>query len=466
MVYNPFINPAVNLQRPDKSAQFSPWYQMQFNQGAFQPYYNPFQGAFGPDQSLPVIEPPQEASPAPAPEQPKSLVVQAERGEGTDPEEFRRIALQRLSRTPPKNITGNLVPQDYGLPGAIGKGLSAIGAWSIERQNDAVANKHGQSYNWGGHRFTLHEGFIPGTTVVTGVLPQGVTLQDAIEATGYVNPNEKSASQILKDTLGLGGDDGPSFTDNRSIIDRVKESVMSDAEIREQSRRQDPRQEHQYSGGGGPDYGSGATRSESGRHGSGTGGQARSGEAVSRDHDWSAAKDGGLIAMNVGGYAMNPLVHYRQVGGDLPPGPELIDGVPAEEALAAQAPVPAGPPPGMAPPMGPQQPPQPPMPVEPPRKTFAEKVMEAHKLIKGGQTSVPTEMPMMPQPPMMDGQGDGPVMVHPEAGSLSPQMVGPDMGPDTVDAELEEGSFVMNPEGSEMFAEDLQMMVHGGEMHG
>ena len=67
---------------------------------------------------------------------------------------------------------------------------------------------------------------------------------------------------------------------------------------------------------------------------------------------------------------------------------------------------------------------------------------------------------------MMDAQGQGPVMIHPEAGGMAQGMVGPDMGVGTVDAELEEGSMVMNPEAAEMFGDELQMMMNGGVVHG
>ena len=57
-------------------------------------------------------------------------------------------------------------------------------------------------------------------------------------------------------------------------------------------------------------------------------------------------------------------------------------------------------------------------------------------------------------------------MIHPEAGSVAPGMVGPDVGMDIVDAELEEGAYVMNPEASEMFGEELQLLMNGGMVHG
>ncbi len=156
---------------------------------------------------------------------------------------------------------------------------------------------------------------------------------------------------------------------------------------------------------------------------------------------------GGLIAMNTGGSVMNPMIAYRNVGG-----PAVLPG-----AVPPNQPAPAAPPmdPAMAQPQAPVAPPPPPAPM-----TFAEKVEAARQMIKSGRTSVP----MAPElsAPMMDAQGDGPVMIHPEAGGVAPGMVGPDMGVDDIDTELEEGSMVMNPEASEMYAEELQMMMKGG----
>lgn len=158
------------------------------------------------------------------------------------------------------------------------------------------------------------------------------------------------------------------------------------------------------------------------------------------------------------GLNMGGLVSYKQAGGDIlpgavPPTPQPLPGA-----------VPPGPPPGvpmdpgMAQGAGPMPPPAPVGP--PPRKSFTERVMEAKELIKSGATPLPSTP--LPQQGMMDAQGDGPVMIHPEAGLPSPAMVGPDMGPDTFDAELEEGSMVMNPEASEMFQEELMGYFNGG----
>ena len=167
--------------------------------------------------------------------------------------------------------------------------------------------------------------------------------------------------------------------------------------------------------------------------------------------------------LNRGGQVTNGLIAYRQEGGPVPlPG-----------AIPPNPEQPAGPPmdPGMAPPAGPVGPAGPPMappvPPAPVKKSFAEKVAEAKAAIQGGGASVPV-MPELaaPEPMGMDGQMDGPVMIHPEAGMTSPGMVGPDMGPDTVDAELEEGAMVMNPEASEMFADELQGLFNGGRVYG
>ena len=84
----------------------------------------------------------------------------------------------------------------------------------------------------------------------------------------------------------------PTIFDNRTPAQKDEEDRMTAAQIREQSRRQDPRQEHQF-GGGSNDYGN--------RQGSGTGGRARSGEFVSNTHDWSAAYGGKVPKYNMGG---------------------------------------------------------------------------------------------------------------------------------------------------------------------
>ena len=182
---------------------------------------------------------------------------------------------------------------------------------------------------------------------------------------------------------------------------------------------------------------------------------------------------GGLIEMNMGGNVMmNPMIAYRQEGGIADDGsnvnqapPMIAEKQPMDPMMDPMAQ-------GMAPPMDPMaagMPPEapmaPPAPVEPPRRTFADRVDEALMKIRGGKTSVPTEpLPSMGMG-MMDGQGDGPVTIYPGAGELTQGQVGPDMGVDTVDADLEEGSFVLNPEASDMFAEDVQMMVMGGRVN-
>ncbi len=152
---------------------------------------------------------------------------------------------------------------------------------------------------------------------------------------------------------------------------------------------------------------------------------------------------------------MNKLIHYRQAGGPLPgavpPGPPVAPpGPPMDPAMGM-------PPQGM-PPQAPMAPPPPPAPM-----TFAEKVEEARQMIKSGRTALPKspEVSMTPTG-MMDGQGDGPVNLMPGSGELSQEMVGPDQGPDTIDAELEEGAFVMNPEASEMYADEIQGLMYGG----
>ena len=170
-------------------------------------------------------------------------------------------------------------------------------------------------------------------------------------------------------------------------------------------------------------------------------------------------------------FAKGGMVQYRQTGGVI-----ADDGTMNGQPVGA--PVPQGnpqmpsPAPVGAPPAAPMAPPVPmvPMMQEAPQESFFDKFQKARDRVKKKTSMdlivIEEPMPAPMATPMMDGQGDGPVQVHPEAGMLAPMEVGPDMGVDTVDAELEEGSFVMNPEGSELFAEELQMMMHGGYVHG
>ena len=170
---------------------------------------------------------------------------------------------------------------------------------------------------------------------------------------------------------------------------------------------------------------------------------------------------------------------YYQVGGvaddgsNLDTAPPMVGGAPIDAQMPPGGPMDpmaagAMPPGGAMPPEG-AMPPLPPQ--EPPRMTFADKVTAARETIKAGRTAVPTEpintmpedAPMMPAG-MMDGQGDGPVDIHPDAGMLAFDEVGPDQGVDTVDAMLEEGSYVLNPEASEMFGEDVRAMMYGGKV--
>ena len=158
---------------------------------------------------------------------------------------------------------------------------------------------------------------------------------------------------------------------------------------------------------------------------------------VSAGWDSEIGNTGGQVGM------LNKLV-YRQDGGVLPG---------AIPPAAGPTPTPAAAP---APPVAPQPPAGP-----PPRRSFAEKVAEAKKMINQGATPVPVQ-PVSPGPMMVDGQGDGPVEIMPGAGEPTMMEVGPDMGPDTVDTELMEGSMVMNPEASEMYGDEIRAMCRGG----
>ena len=161
------------------------------------------------------------------------------------------------------------------------------------------------------------------------------------------------------------------------------------------------------------------------------------------------------------------MVHYRQGGG-------LIDlsGAPQMQPMAPNTPLPPSGGPEMQlgmppePKMMPQEPVMDPMMNQPPAPmSFMDKVLEARTKIKEARTSVPDKIDLAPTTsPMMDAQGQGPVMIHPEAGSVAPNMVGPDAGMDVVDTELEPGSMVMNAEASDLYGEELQTMLNGGEV--
>ena len=186
----------------------------------------------------------------------------------------------------------------------------------------------------------------------------------------------------------------------------------------------------------------------------------------------SIGSNNALLAnlFNAGGFNSGGVV-YRQVGGPMQDVVDVDAGAPAGAQLSdgAVAGAPMDPMAGGMPPMGgAPMPPAggapmaPPAPAEPPRMTFAEKVAEARAAIKGGGTSVPTnplptEAPMGPQG-MMDGQGDGPVAFGEGAGHLTEGEVGPDMGPDDVDAMVPEGAFVMNAEGTAMNGPEIDAM--------
>ena len=171
-----------------------------------------------------------------------------------------------------------------------------------------------------------------------------------------------------------------------------------------------------------------------------------------------------------GGEVMNGLIAYRQSGGPLPGAVPTLE----DQAAMAQQP-PMDPMAGGMPPMDPmaaqggmpEAPMAPPVPPAPP--SFSDKVGQALEKIRSGRTTVPANpalaAPAPTGPMMTDGQGNGPVEIMPGAGNVTQEMVGPDMGPDTVDSELEEGSFVLNPEASEMYGEEVRAMMYGGAVY-
>ena len=120
-------------------------------------------------------------------------------------------------------------------------------------------------------------------------------------------------------------------------------------------------------------------------------------------------------------------------------------------------------------PMGPEAMPQPeppmPEPMPMPKKSFAEKVAEAKMVIEknkgeGMPLPTPAPMPMMPEAPMMtDAEGDGGVLGDV---TYSDEPVGPDIGPDVVDAKLTPGEFVLNKEATEMYRPQIEQMNQDG----
>ena len=117
--------------------------------------------------------------------------------------------------------------------------------------------------------------------------------------------------------------------------------------------------------------------------------------------------------------------------------------------------------PNMPLPMPQQAPMQPNMPSEPismPKKSFAEKVAAAKAFIENKPASIPaTPMPM--EQPMMDGQGDGGVYGDVE---YSMEELGPDIGPDTVDAKLTPGEAVIPAEAVEANPEAVNSLISQG----
>ena len=158
-------------------------------------------------------------------------------------------------------------------------------------------------------------------------------------------------------------------------------------------------------------------------------------------------------------YDMKGSLVYRQSGGIVY---RQEGGFAADDGsdFATEAPPVIGGVPGGQPPMPPmdQAPVAPPAPAgPPPRMSFAEKVAEAKKVIQRNADSgkpLPTPSSGMG----MDAQGDGPVQFGEGAGQYAPGMVGPDAGPDDVDAMLPEGTMVMNAEAAEMYGPELDEM--------
>ena len=159
---------------------------------------------------------------------------------------------------------------------------------------------------------------------------------------------------------------------------------------------------------------------------------------------------------------------YAQDGQLIPPGqPEVPLG--PEANIPTEQPIPAtGGAPMMPEAMPPQQPPMSaPMPM--PKKSFAEKVAEAKMVIeknKGEGMPLPTPAPMPTEPfqlpgePMMtDAEGDGGVLGDV---TYSDEPVGPDIGPDVVDAKLTPGEFVLNKEATEMYRPQIEQMNQDG----
>ena len=200
MAYNPFVRPTPWMaEAPDESALLSPAYRNPFFfQGAGQipsPYYNPFQGAYA---SAPSVQAP---AAAPAPEAPAVRNLTQEYHQEDDEAQIAQERNRWLNREvkPVSGLHQSRGPS--GIPGSIGKGLDAVSNFSLNHQNQKIIDGKGIGYDWGGYRFTLHEGPLEGSTVVSGTLPPGVSVRDAINATGYTQGAAAQAAQQRGDPV-------------------------------------------------------------------------------------------------------------------------------------------------------------------------------------------------------------------------------------------------------------------------
>ena len=482
MTFNPFINPAVtNFQAPTLGSLYQPQTPT--------PYYNPFQGIQG--ESPYKAQAPEAVEPEAAAQQ---VVAEAIREvpQNNDREEHARMvhakavqkardkwgpnapplripgligaAIELLGLNKPKEgwVEGNDLTEGYyeRSPGLPGSPLPGVGIAELRDARNVLGVTPTGRPGTGHGDFSVTTGGVFNQYGVAVDPETGDAMQTANGTAAYASFDDWKRVMAAGSATGWRGGiltasqrnslsptGQANYAKFRDELRRVggleREENITPAEVREISRAQDPRQEHQY-GGGSNDYGN--------RQGSGTGGQARSGEFVSSSHDWSAANEGGLIAMNYGGEVMNPLVSYRQVGGAIADDGSNVPQPVIEDQMPVEAPV--------APPQAPMAPPAPAGP--PPRMSFAEKVAMAREAIKSGQTAVPTEMPVG----VMDGQGDGPVIDPAGVFEPAPVEIAPDVGMDDVDGHLPENSFVMNEEGTEMFNEDIQTLCKGGYVDG
>ena len=494
MVFDPWKNPSVKLDHPDASAQFSPWYQTSFNQGNLgKPYYNPFGTLQG---DSPYAKAPEEVEPEVAAQQ---VVAEAAREvpDNGDREERARAIHTKAVQKAREKWGPNAPPLK--LPGLIGAAIEFLGLGK-PKEGWVEGNELSDGY------YERNPG-LPGSPLPGVSISEYRKMRDLLGVDPTGRPGRGHGDFDIS-TGGIYDEFGVARNEDGSIA-RTANGSPSFASWQDWiAALQSPGhglKDARYTGvnpytGAITDYGRADQGAITSAHEANLI-AARAGDNPYRDESdsqhagrtqhaineisnqsggWESASDAQLEAayggvddwnFNNGGAVMNPLVSYRQAGGGLSQADLMnaeVGGVPAAQ-MGGEAPGAPGMPPGA--PVAPVQAPQAPMAPAgpPPRKSFAEKVAEARAAIKAERTSVPTEMPMMASEPMMDpmmapadGQGDVGILDPEGVFAPSAEMVGPDMGLDTIDGELPEGSFVMNEEGTDLFGDELKALCQGG----